>query len=98
MPRAQAVRFQVALPGGTNVTKARVPTFCQRFVTLSPTCSQYAQVFVMDTELFPFYRGEVYHQFHDDMTESYGKDYNALRRRFVELGKLEDTDCPVRFL
>lgn len=52
----------------------------------------------MDTTRFPFYPAEVYHQFHDDMTEFYGKDYNGLRRKYAEAGKIEDTGCPVRFL
>lgn len=52
----------------------------------------------MDTASFPFYRGEIYHQFHDDMTEQYGRGYNSLRRKYAEEGKLEETDCPVKFM
>lgn len=52
------------------------------------------QVFVMDTATFPFYPAEIYHQFHDDTSEKYGKEYNALRRQYYEEGKLMETDCP----
>lgn len=55
-------------------------------------------VFVMDTAKFPFYPGEIYHQFRDDMTEKYGKEYNSLRRKYAEEGKLSETDCPGGFL
>lgn len=52
----------------------------------------------MDTAKFPFYPGEIYHQFRDDMTEKYGKEYNSLRRKYAEEGKLSETDCPGGFL
>lgn len=52
----------------------------------------------MDTASFPFYRGEIYHQFHNDMTEDYGRKYNALRTRYAEEGKMEQTGCPERFM
>ncbi|CAN0381709.1 unnamed protein product, partial [Ascophyllum nodosum] len=45
------------------------------------------KVFVMDTTEFPFYKGELYHQFHNDMTENYGRQYNELRDKYAEDGK-----------
>lgn len=48
----------------------------------------------MDSEKFPFFKGEIYHQFHDDMTEKYGREYNALRRKYAEEGRLAETGCP----
>lgn len=49
------------------------------------------QVFVYDTAKFPAHTAEKYHQFHDDMLESYGYAYNSLQRfaarsRCPELG------------
>ncbi|CAM9822769.1 unnamed protein product [Pylaiella littoralis] len=41
-------------------------------------------VFVMDTAAFPFFKGETYHQFHNDMTEDYGRKYNNLRKQYRE--------------
>lgn len=54
------------------------------------------QVFVMDTAKFPFYKGEIYHQFHNDMTEDYGRKYNALKAKYAEEGKIQETGCPER--
>lgn len=50
-------------------------------------------VYVMDTTRFPFYQAEVYHQFHDDMSEAYGSAYNALRARYEDSGALKPTGC-----
>lgn len=52
----------------------------------------------MDTAAFPFFRGETYHQFHNDMTEDYGRKYNNLRKQYVEEGKMMETGCPEKFL
>jgi len=46
------------------------------------------QVSVYDTASFPAHVAEKYHQFHDDMVESYGSEYHELRR-FAEA-----TGCP----
>jgi len=51
-------------------------------------------VYVYDTAKFPFYRGEVYHQYHDDMIFKYGKEYNALRYENEASGKISSTGCP----
>ena len=61
-------------------------------------CSHTTQVFVMDTAEFPFFKAEVYHQFHNDMSEDYGRKYNNLRKQYVEDGKMEETGCPEKFL
>ena len=55
-------------------------------------------VYVMDSNKFPFYQAEVYHQFHDDfLTPPYGKAYNDLQRVAFNEGKIKDTGCPDRF-
>lgn len=46
------------------------------------------KVFVYDTSEFPAHIAEKYHQFHDDMMDSYGNAYNSLQR-FAK-----STSCP----
>jgi hypothetical protein len=54
-------------------------------------------VFVYDTKQFPFYQGEVYHQYHNDFqSPAYGKDYNALANLALEEGRIKGTGCPDR--
>lgn len=65
---------------------------------LEPCCAHYKKVFVMDTAKFPFFKGEIYHQFHNDMSEDYGRKYNNLRKQYAEEGKMEETGCPEKFL
>jgi hypothetical protein len=49
----------------------------------------------MDSDAFPFYPAESYHQFHNDFqSPAYGKAYNNLRVQLTEAGKLSDTGCP----
>lgn len=50
-------------------------------------------VYVYDETKFPFYLGEVYHQFHDDMVEKYDAPYHALKGVFLEKGTLAPTGC-----
>mmetsp|Transcript_159049 Transcript_159049/g.290075 ORF Transcript_159049/g.290075 Transcript_159049/m.290075 type:complete len:249 (+) Transcript_159049:44-790(+) len=51
-------------------------------------------VYVMDTTAFPFYQAEIYHQFHDDMLETYSAKYHSLQSFFVDAGVLQETGCP----
>eukprot|EP00804_Cyclotella_cryptica_P012284 CCRYP_019984-RC/>CCRYP_019984-RC protein AED:0.17 eAED:0.17 QI:0/0.33/0.25/1/0.33/0.25/4/575/266 len=54
-------------------------------------------VYVMDSNKFPFYQAEVYHQFHNDfLTPAYGKEYNNLVTAAVEDGRIKITGCPDR--
>ncbi|CAM9295381.1 unnamed protein product [Ectocarpus sp. 12 AP-2014] len=55
-------------------------------------------VFVMDTATFPFFKGEIYHQFHNDMSEDYGRKYNNLRKQYAEEGTMQETGCPEKFM
>lgn len=68
------------------------------FQPAPPSVPDNYKVFVMDTAAFPFFRGEVYHQFHNDMTEDYGRKYNDLRTKYAGDGRMEETGCPERFL
>jgi len=52
-------------------------------------------VMVMDSNAFPFYPAEVYHQFHNDfMGPAYGEAYNKLQKTMVKEGTLKLTGCP----
>ena len=51
-------------------------------------------VYVMDTAKFPFRQAELYHQFHDDMVESYSAQYHALKGELVASHRLKATGCP----
>ena len=52
----------------------------------------------MDSDAFPFYPAEVYHQFHNDFKgPRYPAAYNALKDKMVENGQLTETGCPEGF-
>ncbi|OEU11519.1 hypothetical protein FRACYDRAFT_270824 [Fragilariopsis cylindrus CCMP1102] len=54
-------------------------------------------VWVYDSNKFPFYQGEIYHQYHNDFqSPNYGKDYNKLADLAFEEGRLKVTGCPDR--
>jgi len=52
------------------------------------------EVYVYDTDSFPFYQAELYHQFHDDMLERYQPEYHQLKSVFKSGGKLGRVSCP----
>lgn len=52
-------------------------------------------VYVMDSDKFPFYPAEPYHQFHNDFqSKAYGKAYNDIRLALAAEGKITDLGCP----
>jgi hypothetical protein len=54
-------------------------------------------VWVYDSNKFPFYQGEIYHQYHNDFqSPNYGKDYNKLADLAFEEGRIKSTGCPDR--
>lgn len=54
-------------------------------------------VYVYDTKKFPFYPGEVYHQYHNDFqSAAYGKAYNNLANVALDDGRIKGTGCPDR--
>lgn len=54
-------------------------------------------IYVYDTAKFPFYQGEVYHQYHNDFqSPPYGKAYNNLANLAFEEGRIRGTGCPDR--
>mmetsp|Transcript_68742 Transcript_68742/g.222837 ORF Transcript_68742/g.222837 Transcript_68742/m.222837 type:complete len:225 (-) Transcript_68742:144-818(-) len=52
------------------------------------------EVYVYDSDTFPFHQAELWHQFHNDMLERYNDDYHQLKARFKANGKLEAVQCP----
>ena len=52
--------------------------------------------FIMDTEQFPFFVAEQYHQFHDgfNLNENYPNSYNSLATKLASEGKLGESECP----
>ncbi len=57
---------------------------------------QRALVWVMDSNKYPFYVAEQYHQFHDGFNfgENYPNSYNNLASKLNKEGKLGKSDCP----
>lgn len=54
-------------------------------------------VWAYDSNEFPFYQAEVYHQFHNDFqSPAYGKAYNSLADLAFDDGRLKSTGCPDR--
>lgn len=54
-------------------------------------------VYVYDTAKFPFYPGEVYHQYHDDFQNPpYGRAYSKLADLALVEGRIRPTGCPDR--
>ena len=54
------------------------------------------KVWVMDSDAFPFYRAEMYHQYHDGFMpgEQYPQSYNNIAKQLVDAGKIGPTGCP----
>lgn len=55
-----------------------------------------AKVWVYDSDKFPFYQAEIYHQYHDGFMpgEQYGKVYNSLRNQAAQDGRIKSVGCP----
>mmetsp|Transcript_84747 Transcript_84747/g.240380 ORF Transcript_84747/g.240380 Transcript_84747/m.240380 type:complete len:375 (+) Transcript_84747:80-1204(+) len=103
--RGGEYRSALGLPGGTSSPLYKV---IQQAAADSPggmklvagtgnepdTIAQKA-VLVYDSNEFPFYPAEVYHQFHNDfMGPAYGKAYNNLQSLALEKGMIAKTGCP----
>lgn len=55
------------------------------------------KVLVYDSDAFPFYPAELYHQFHNDFQGApYGSAYNALQTVRAKAGAIGETGCPER--
>mmetsp|Transcript_19885 Transcript_19885/g.40514 ORF Transcript_19885/g.40514 Transcript_19885/m.40514 type:complete len:255 (+) Transcript_19885:26-790(+) len=53
------------------------------------------EILVMDSDKFPFYPAELYHQYHNDFQgPAYGKAYNMLQGVLAKEGRIGTTGCP----
>jgi len=96
-------RALLGLPGGTsNDSYSKVDAAAQaKGMSLKigkgndPDTLGTKSVFVYDSNKFPFYQAEVYHQYHDDFqSPAYGKAYNALGMKGFDEGRIKSTGCP----
>mmetsp|Transcript_15662 Transcript_15662/g.21762 ORF Transcript_15662/g.21762 Transcript_15662/m.21762 type:complete len:290 (+) Transcript_15662:185-1054(+) len=98
-------RSLIGLPGGTNhpeygKVEAAATAVGKKLVAgkgNDPDTYKTGNVYVYDSKKFPFYPGEVYHQYHDDFqSPPYGKAYNNLANLAFEEGRMKTTGCPDR--
>jgi peptide methionine sulfoxide reductase MsrA len=90
---AAVTRAAAASPGGMTLARGQGD---------DPDTFNEKLVYVYDSNAFPFYPAELYHQFHNDYfgnirpgePVTYGKDYNTLQRSLSKAGVLADTGCP----
>jgi len=105
MDRGGEYRSLIGLPNGTSHSSysAVEASAKAKGMTLQlgkgndPDTLGTKQVYVYDTQKFPFYQAEVYHQFHDDFqSPPYGKNYNKIAEMAFDDGRLKMTGCPDR--
>jgi peptide methionine sulfoxide reductase MsrA len=103
--RGGEYRSVLGLPGGTE---SAMYSIVEKAAAESPGGMQLARgrgdepdtlgnklVLVYDSNKFPFYAGELYHQFHNDfMGPAYGQAYNSLLSSQYKSGLLASTGCP----
>mmetsp|Transcript_5916 Transcript_5916/g.8364 ORF Transcript_5916/g.8364 Transcript_5916/m.8364 type:complete len:284 (-) Transcript_5916:209-1060(-) len=98
-------RSLIGLPGGLNhpeyaKVEAAANAAGKKLVAgkgNDPDTYQTGLVYVYDSKKFPFYQGEVYHQYHNDFqSPAYGKAYNNLADAAFDDGRIKTTGCPDR--
>lgn len=105
MDRGGEYRSLLGLPGGTShtsyplveeeATKAGFKLVAGK--GNDPDTLGKQIVYVYDSNKFPFYQAEVYHQYHNDFqSPAYGKAYNQLADLALEEGRIKGTGCPDR--
>ena len=102
--RGTEYRNLVGIPGGKNsplaelLVKASVATGDKLDFAIGKGNDKdlRAVSFIMDSDKFPFYVAEQYHQFHDgfNLNENYPNSYNSLASKLAKEGKLEQSACP----
>jgi len=102
--RGLEYRNLVGIPGGTNspLAKELVAASIRQGDKLDFARGKgddpdvRGTVFVMDTETYPFFVGEAYHQFHDGFAwgEDYPNSYNGLVKTVSRAGNLPSSTCP----
>jgi len=98
-------RSLLGLPGGTShpmYKYVQAAATKNNFTLLEgkgndPDTLKTKNVYVMDSNKFPFYQAEIYHQYHNDFqSPPYGKKYNNLVKVAYEKGDLKYSACPDR--
>ena len=104
LDRGPEYRHMVGLPGGV-----KSPLFPQLEEAVKPLGVTLREgqgsdpdnlgkksIWVYDTQQFPFYKGELYHQYHDGFMpgENYPDSYNGLRDKARADGRIDKTGCP----
>lgn len=102
--RGLEYRNLVGIPGGVdgNFSKQLVEASIKAGDKLNfargkgDDADQRALVWVMDSNKYPSYVAEQYHQFHDGFNfgENYPNSYNNLANKLNKEGKLAKSDCP----
>jgi len=105
MDRGGEYRSLLGLPGGMNHPSYPLVEAAAKAKGMSlvkgegndPDTLGKKMVYVMDSNAYPFYQAEVYHQFHNDFqSPAYGKAYNGLVDAAVDDGRVKITGCPDR--
>jgi len=103
--RGSEYRSLIGLPGGTNhpvYPKVEAVAMDAGFKLTpgkgnDPDTFGRRLVWVYDSNVFPFYQAEVYHQYHNDFqSPPYGKAYNNLADLALSEGRIRLTGCPDR--
>mmetsp|Transcript_57292 Transcript_57292/g.125504 ORF Transcript_57292/g.125504 Transcript_57292/m.125504 type:complete len:225 (-) Transcript_57292:65-739(-) len=96
-----AYRSLVGLPGGMqSPLMASLRAANVHNMTLlvgggsDPDTLGLGQVYVMDSEKYPFIQAEVCLQYHDDATAKYPEDYHKLRDVALSSGRIQHSQCP----
>lgn len=104
-PDAQDVgaeyRAMIGLPGGANssvfpdIVAANAGRLKLAVAQGSdPDTADTQVVWIYDSEQFPFYQAELYHQFHDDIGAKYPVSYKSLKDGLLKKGRLRPVSCP----
>ena len=102
--RGTEYRNRVGLPGGKSSPLAKeLVAASQRqgdkldfAVGKGDDADAVALAWIYDTQEYPFYIAEAYHQFHDGFRfdESYPQSYNDLASRKAKAKQFQGTECP----
>ena len=94
-------RAMIGLPGGANATvfSEIVAANAGRLKLAvgqgsDPDTADTQVVWIYDSEQFPFYQAELYHQFHDDIGTKYPASYKSLKDGLLKKGRLQKVPRP----
>lgn len=96
-------RAMIGLPGGANSTvfpdivaanAGRLKLAVGQGSDLDTADTQV--VWIYDSEQFPFYQAELYHQFHDDMGAKYPASYKSLKDGLLKKGRLQSVSWRIK--